>query len=96
MYLHTGGCPGTTAHALETEEIKFFQNEIFHASKVGEVVIFKSASVLRIAWFLYNSMYLHTGGCPGTTVNASETEKIKFFFKMRLIMQVRLLWLSFL
>ena len=39
---------------LETSS--FFQNEIYHASWFDELVFFKSASVLQIPRFLYNSM----------------------------------------
>ena len=59
----------------------FSQNEIYHASEVGEVVIFKCASVQK-------SMFKHTSGWPETTANALDSQKLGVPFKWVFCAQV--------
>jgi len=63
---------------------RFSQNEIYHASEVVEVIVFKCASVQK-------SMFKHTSGCPETTANALATAESRCFLKMSFPIQVGLL-----
>ena len=81
MFERTSGCTETTASAWETQEATFYQNEIYHATKFSEIVIFKCPSVLRIVLLWQESVFLTHEWWPRNNGKYLKNWRSQFFSK---------------
>ena len=62
----------------KTGEVRFSQNEIYHANGFSEVVSFRVFQCSRKRMSLIKVYFYSSSGCPETTLTAFETKERQF------------------